>query len=196
MAVTLDWNAARRLAAALVGALALLAGCQLEDDKVRQAIEAANEDSKKSYEAILAERGTRTFKVTRAEAYDAVRIGLARLGMTVETQDPVLGFVNVYAPAPRPLTQEEWNRAAEADLPRLRKLVCPIVGEFACSFIKFEPEGLQVTLSGTVVSVPEGTAISFTARMREIAPPKSGWPRREYLPPTAVRYGLDKMWAE
>jgi hypothetical protein len=51
-------------------------------------------------------------------------------------------------------------------------------------------------ISGTVVEVPAGTEISFTARMREIAPPESGFPRREYLPPTAVRMGLDKMWAE
>jgi len=32
--------------------------------------------------------------------------------------------------------------------------------------------------------------------MREIAPPQSGMPRREYLPPSAVRMGLDKIWSE
>jgi hypothetical protein len=32
--------------------------------------------------------------------------------------------------------------------------------------------------------------------MREVAPPKSGMPRREYLPPSAVRMGLDKIWTE
>ena len=33
-------------------------------------------------------------------------------------------------------------------------------------------------------------------RMREYAPPKSGVPRREYPPPTAVHMGLEKMWRE
>jgi hypothetical protein len=32
-------------------------------------------------------------------------------------------------------------------------------------------------------------------RMREVAAPKSGLPRREYPPPTALRAGLDKIWA-
>jgi hypothetical protein len=115
--------------------------------------------------------------------------------MTVEAQDPGLGFVNVYAPAPRPLDLEEWRRAADADLPRMREIIRPHVGLLS-QFIRFEPEGLEVVISGTVVAVPAGTEISFTARMREIAPPKSGIPRREYLPPTAVRHGLDKIWAE
>jgi hypothetical protein len=33
--------------------------------------------------------------------------------------------------------------------------------------------------------------------MREVTPPGSAdYPRREYLPPTAVRMALDKMWTE
>jgi hypothetical protein len=31
-------------------------------------------------------------------------------------------------------------------------------------------------------------------RMREVAPPKSGLPRRDYPPPTALKMGLDKLW--
>jgi hypothetical protein len=61
-------------------------------------------------------------------------------------------------------------------------------------FIKFEPEGLETVINATALEVPEGTEISFTVRLREVAPPKSGYPRREYLPPTAVRMGLDKIW--
>jgi len=147
------------------------------------------------YEAILAAKGTRVYKVTRAEAYDAVRVSLARLGMIVEAQDPVLGYVNVYAPAPRPLSVEEWQQAAAADLPRTREIIGPHVGIYR-HFFNFEATGLETVISGTVVQGPAGTEISFTARMRETAPPQSGFPRREYLPPTAVRMGLDKMWTE
>ena len=184
----------RALTALLAGLAVLAAGCATQEE-LRTAVNEVNKHFRTEYEAILAEKGTRTFKVDRTEAYDAVRVSLARLGMTVDAQDPALGFVNVYAPAPRPLSLEEWNHAAEADLPRLRTIICPIVGAI-CNFIKFEPEGLEVVISGTVLAVPDGTEISFTARMREIAPPKSGIPRREYLPPTAVRMGLDKMWME
>lgn len=172
----------------------LMAGCVTLEQK-RSAIDDINMVFRAEYEAILAKNGTRVYKVTRAEAYDAVRVSLARLGMTVEAQDPVLGYVNVFAPAPRPLDLKEWEQAAEADLPRTREIIGPHVGIFR-HFFNFEPSGLETVISGTVVEVPAGTEVSFTARMREIAPPQSGFPRREYLPPTAVRMGLDKMWAE
>jgi hypothetical protein len=32
-------------------------------------------------------------------------------------------------------------------------------------------------------------------RMREVAPPKQNLPRRDYPPPTALKIGLDKLWA-
>ena len=175
--------------------LAMLAAGCITDAQKRGAIDDINKAFRVDYEAILAEKGTRVYKVTRAEAYDAVRVSLARLGMIVEAQDPVLGYVNVYAPAPRPLSPEEWARAAEADLPRAREIIGPHVGMYR-HFFNFEATGLETVISGTVVQEPAGTEISFTARMCETAPPQSGFPRREYLPPTAVRMGLDKMWTE
>ena len=174
----------------------VVAGCVIPtQDQKRGAIDDVNKVLRAEYEAILAEKGTKTFNVTRAEAYDAVRVSMARLGMTVEAQDPVLGYVNVYAPAPLPLNQQEWEEAAAADLPRTREIIGPHVGIFR-HFFNFEPKGLESVISGTVVETAAGMEISFTARMREIAPPESGFPRREYLPPAAVRMALDKMWRE
>jgi hypothetical protein len=184
-----------RWVGAFFATVALIAAGCASRDQLRDAITDVNNSFRTDYEAALAEKGTRVLKVDRAEAYTAVRVSLARLGMTVEAQDPALGFVNVYAPAPRPLDLEEWRQAAESDLPRMREVIRPHVGMLS-HFIRFEPEGLEIVISGTVVAVPAGTEISFTARMRETAPPKSGIPRREYLPPTAVRRGLDKIWAE
>lgn len=184
----------RCLSGLCAAAVLFAAGCVTQDQK-RDAINDINKVFRVEYETILAEKGTRVYKVTRAEAYDAVRVSLARLGMIVEAQDSLLGYVNVYAPAPRPLNLEEWAQAAEADLPRTRDIIGPHVGVFR-HFFNFEPKGLEIVISGTVVEVPAGTEISYTARMRETAPPQSGFPRREYLPPTAVRIGLDKMWAE
>lgn len=174
----------------------IVAGCVAPTlDQRRDAVNSINKAFREDYETILARDGTRLYKVSRAEGYDAVRVSMARLGMTVESQDPVLGYVNVYAPAPLPLNQQEWAEAAAADLPRTREIIGPHVGIFR-HFFNFEPRGLESVISGTVVEVAGGTEISFTARMREIAPPESGFPRREYLPPTAVRMALRKMWAE
>lgn len=195
MAMTVFVDLGRRSLATCCAAFAMLvAGCVTQGE-IRDAINDINKAFRTDYEAILAEVGTRVYKVSKAEAYDAVRVSMARLGMTVEAQDPVLGYVNVYAAAPRPLDLEEWKRAAEADILRTRAIIRPHLGLLS-HFFNFEPEGLESVISGTVVEVPGGTEISFTARMRETAPPKSGIPRREYLPPSAVRAGLNKIWTE
>jgi hypothetical protein len=187
-------NVSCRWLAGWCAAIALLvAGCVTTEDK-RAAVESINKAFRADYEAILAKDGTRVFNVTRTDAYHAVRVSLAGLGMTVEAQDPVLGYVNVYAGAPLPLNNDEWERAAAADLPRTREIIGPHVGLFR-HFFNFDPKGLETVISATIVEVPAGTEISFTARMREVAPPESDFPRREYLPPTAVRMALDKMWA-
>ena len=195
MAIRRHLTSSRRRIAWCITVMAVLAAGCASKEQVRDATHDVNAAFRAEYETILATNGTRVFNVSRAEAYDAVRVAMARLGMIVEAQDPVLGFVNVYAAAPRPLNLEEWRQAADADLPKLREVARPHVG-LAAGFIRFEPEGLQIVINATVLEGAAGSEISLTMRMREVAPPPSGFPRREYAPPTAVRIGLDKIWAE
>ena len=75
----------------------------------------------------------------------------------------------------------------------MREIARPYVG-MASEFISFEPEGLLVVINATVLKVPAGSEVSLTVRLREVAPPRSGIPRREYISPTAVRMGLNKIW--
>lgn len=175
--------------------LALLAaGCVTQAEK-RDATLAVNREFQVEYERILAEKGVRTYKVKRTEAFVALHAALSRLGMRVESQEPEVGYLAVYAPAPVPLNAAEWQQAAQADLPRIRAIARPHIG-MAAEFISFEPEGLHTVINATTVDAPGGTEVSLTMRMREVAPPKSGMPRREYPPPTAVRMGLDKIWGQ
>ena len=183
---------ARGLALALIALLA--AGCATED-QIRGALTDVNHEFRLQYEAILAENGTRVYKVKRQEAFHAMRIALTRLAMRMRNQEPDLGYVNVYAPAPIPLSPDEWRQAAERDTPKLREIAKKHVGVLAY-FVKFEPEGLEIVINATAIEVAAGTEVSLTMRMREVAPPPSGMPRREYPPPSAVRVGLDKIWKE
>lgn len=184
-----------RRCAPFCAALALAAGGCASEQQVHDAISAVNRAFRADYERVLADKGTRTFEVRRAEAFVALRAAMSRLGMRLVQQDPDLGYLNADASAPRPLSAEDWRRAAEADLPRMREIAAQHVGIVA-QFISFEPEGLEVVINGTTVEVSRGTEVSLTMRLREVAPPKSGMPRREYPPPTAVRLGLDRIWAE
>lgn len=175
--------------------VALLATGCATDEQIRGALIDVNNEFRQQYERILAENGTRVYKVKRQEAFNATRIALARLAMRIGGQSEELGYLNVFAPAPVPLSPDEWRQAADRDLPKLRELAKKHVGLMAY-FVKFEPEGLEIVINTTTIEVPAGTEVSLTMRMREIAPPPSGMPRREYPPPSAVRMGLDKIWRE
>jgi hypothetical protein len=178
---------------ALGAATALLAaGCVGDQQKV-SAIHAVNEGFRVEYEKLLAERGTHVVPQKRNDAFLAMRVTLAGLGLRTEQQDVSLGHLAVAGKAPLPLSDEEWRSASEADLPLLQKLIQPSVGVVS-NFVKFEPQGLEVVINASFVEVPSGTAVALTVRLREIAPPKSGWPRREYVAPHILSVGLEKIF--
>ena len=182
----------QRLAVCGLGIGVVLAGCAMSDARKIDAITAVNQGFRIEYEKILVERGTRTYPMAVGEAFTGMRVTLAGLGMTTERQDLALGYLAVAGAAPLPLTDGEWQAAAQADLPLLRRLIEPHVG-LAASFVQFEPQGLDVVISATFAEVARGTEVSMTVRLRETAAPRSGWPRREYVLPSAVRTGLDKI---
>jgi len=182
-----------RAGIALVAVLAL-AGCVTQETR-RDAVEEINRAFRAEYEAVLGKRGTRVVAAPHAEVFDATRAMLVRLGLTVRQQSPGLGLLTADALAPRPLSREEWERASVADLPKARELLARHVGALANLFT-FEPEGLSIVINANVLETPGGTEVAFAMRMREVDAPKSGMPRREYPPPTAVAIGIDKLWDE
>lgn len=181
------------MAAALLAVLS--AGCTTQD-KVRDAINEVNTVFRGQYESILALKGTRVFAVNKDAAFPGVRAAMFQLGMHVESQDAGLGYVSFAAPAPRPLNMQEWREVAQADLPMMREIAARHVGLIPSWFISFEPEGLEIVINATVIPVAAGSEISLTARMRQVTPPPSGIPRREYAPPTGVHKAIDKLWVQ
>ena len=170
----------------------ILAACVSQETK-RDAINAINAEFRADYEAGLARDGTRTFKQPPGTTFDAVNAALTRLGMVIEKRSPEIGFIAAEAPAPLPLDRSEWDRAAKVDLPKARAILARHIGPLAELF-NFEPEGLDIVITATVIETTGGSEVSFTMRMREISPPKQDLPRREYPPPTAAKMGLDKIW--
>jgi hypothetical protein len=179
------------LAAAAVAATGWLTGCAGDQQKI-DAIAAVNQGFRAEYEKLLAQRGSRVVPQRRDEVFVAMRVALAGLGLRTEQQDSTLGHLAVAGPAPLPLTAQEWAAASRVDLPLLQRLIEPHVGIVA-QFVHFEPQGLEVVIHATVLAVPAGTEVSLTVRLREVAPPRSGWPRREYVSPHVLEAGLDKI---
>lgn len=173
----------------------LISGCVSIQDK-RDAITAVNLEFRKEYERTLLEDGTRVYAIEPYVAMQAMQRILQQMGMRVETQDSTLGVARFAAKAPTPLTGEDWRQTSEADLPKLKDLVRPYIGWIATKFVRFEPEGLEIVITVTALGLASGTEVSLTMRMREIEPPQSGLPRRDYPPPTGLRIGLTKIWDE
>lgn len=180
---------------ALWAAVALAAGCALSPQQKRDAINSLNAAFRVEYERILAKEGTRTFKTDRKTAIAAAQAAMMRLQMRLEDESPSLGFMSFSAPAPLPLTPEEWERVNEADLPRARAVLRPHVGWMADHF-RFEPKGLDIIVNATVTESGGASTVSLTMRMREVTPLDLELPRRDYPPPTAVSMGIDKIWRE
>jgi hypothetical protein len=183
-----------RLAFAL--ALAAVAGCApLSQQQKRDAINSLNAAFRVEYERVLAAEGTRTFKVDRKTAVAAAQAAMTRLKMRLDDEVPAIGFMSFSAPAPLPLTPEEWDRVNDADLPKARAVLRPHVGWMADHF-RFEPKGLDIVVNVTVTEARGSSVVSITVRMREVAPADLELPRRDYPPPTGVSMGLDKIWRE
>jgi len=164
-------------------------------NQVNEALTRLNKTFQESYERILDERGSRSDVALRAIAFAALESALRRLGMIVESRDPDAGTLTVAAPAPRPLSADEWRRVVQDDGPMMARILCPTLGEY-CRQIRFEPEDYVIVINATVLGAANNASrISLTTRMREINP-RPGVPRREYPPPTGVRMALDKIWAE
>lgn len=180
-------------AAAMLLALGLLAGCASDQQKI-SAINAVNAGFKAEYERLIGDLATRKVNLPRREALVAMRVTLSGLGLHTEAQDPDLGLLVCAGPAPRPLSDAEWKQASDIDTPLLRRLIEPHVG-LASNLVQFEPQGLDVLISTTVIGQGNGSEVTLTVRLRETAPPRSGWPRREYVSPNVLRAGLDKIWA-
>jgi hypothetical protein len=125
-----------------------------------------------------------------------VRAAMSQLGMRMDGQDADLGYLNFSAPAPLPLNMQEWGEVARADLPLMRDIAARHVGLIPSWFVSFEPQGLEIVINATVVQLGADSEVSLTMRMRQVTPPPSGMPRREYAPPTGVHKGLDKIWGQ
>ncbi len=111
-----------------VALLAMLAAGCASDDQIRDTITDVNREFQGAYERVLAEKGSRTYRVAPKVAFAAMAVVLQRVGMHIDDQVPELGYLNVSAAAPAPLNSREWRRAASADLPKLRRARAAEIG--------------------------------------------------------------------
>jgi hypothetical protein len=175
-----------------LAAVAIVAGCVSQETK-RDAINDVNAAFQAEYEATLEKNGSHVVSANPGEAFDAVYAAVVKLGFVVHQQSRDPYVIGAEAPAPSPLTRSEFERAAAIDLPKAKEVLRRHLGTLADLF-HFDTDGLDTVMTATIIGVRGGSEISFTMRMREVAPAKSDLPRRDYPPPNVLRSGLDKTW--
>lgn len=141
----------------------------------------------------LLKEGRRTFDVTLQQAFAAVQTSVQRLGMVIEKQDVQTGFMLVTAPAPAPLTGDEWAVVQETDTPKMRTIIEDEIG--ALSWLaKLDPSNRDILANVFVTDKTEGVEVTIGFRIQD-SNPTTGRAKRMQAPPTAVRIGIRKFWS-
>jgi hypothetical protein len=141
---------------------------------------------------ILERDGRRLFKVSKQQAFEAAQLTVRRLGMVVEEQNYATGFLLASAPAPNPLTMEEWAEVQQHDTEEFRHIIAGELGILNL-LATLDPSGKDV-LGNVFVTEKEGEVeVSIGLRLRSTTATKDRVKRLQ-APPTAVRMGLRKFW--
>ena len=150
-------------------------------------------DWKKENDGTFESGGRRMVDIDWYDAFLAVQAAFRRLGMVVEQQDLDTGFIFATAPAPVPLTAEEWRQVQDADTSEMRTIIQPEVG-LAGWFATLDPSGKDVLVNAFLTDRPEGVEIALGMRLLLDKKMEDGRAKRTQAPPTAVRIGLEKFW--
>lgn len=151
-------------------------------------------DWKKENDRAFERAGRRMVDIDRYDAFLAVLAAFRRIGMVVEQQDLDTGFIFATAPAPVPLTAEEWRRVQDADTSEMQAIIQPDVG-LASWFATLDPSGKDVLVNAFLTDRPEGIEIALGMRLLLGKKMENGRAKRTQAPPTAVRIGLGKFWS-
>ncbi|HUH67107.1 MAG TPA: caspase family protein [Syntrophales bacterium] len=141
---------------------------------------------------ILESDGRRQFKATKQQAFEATQLTARRLGMVVDEQNFTTGYMLVSAPAPTPLTMEEWAEVQKKDTEKFQSIIAQDIGAISY-FATLDPSGKDV-VGNFFISEKEGLVeVSIGLRLRSTKPTADKL-RRLQAPPTAVRMGVQKFW--
>jgi hypothetical protein len=141
---------------------------------------------------LLETDGKRMFKASKQQAFESAQLALRRLGMVVEEQNYATGYLLATAPAPIPLTMEEWAEVQQKDTEGFRDILAQEMGLLAL-FATLDPAGKDVLGNIFVNERGAEVEVSIGLRLRSTVS-SSDRVKRLQAPPTAVRMGLRKFW--
>ncbi len=180
--------------AAIVAAMLSLAGCGITIEENNRAIMAIDSEWASENHTIFENEARRNYAVDSDVAFTALNATFVKLSLQVRQRDRQSGALVGRAVAPRPLSDAEWNAVSELELPRVKEVVSREVGPVAGMLVTLAPSQYFLQFAASVTGDETRAQIAFTGRMASIAPIR-GYYYNEFMPPEALRRGVEKMWA-
>lgn len=153
--------------------------------------------------AVLRDQGARVYQADPAVLQAAMADSLRALGMTVEEISPGTGpgpgIVSASAIGPVPLSEADWDHAAEVETPRMQRVAAETIGPLSGALAYLDPSSYRIFFSATQQlqeGPSQGVQVTLAARMGYVGSAMDGarWPT--VLPPQALRAGAATVWAE
>lgn len=113
--------------------------------------------------------------------------------MFIEQQDIASGYLQGSAPAPTPLSKQEWGLVEQSDNPSLQAIATQELGAIGSQFT-LDPEPYDVLLNVFVSEIPQGATVSLELRIKNRTVQMYKTAYSSEPPPTAVRIGVEKFW--
>ncbi len=178
---------------AVTSLVLLTSACGLFTANYNQAILKIESAWMQSNTRILESDGRRLFKASKQQAFEATQLTVRRLGMVIEEQNYETGFLLASAPAPTPLTMQEWAEVQQRDTDEFQTIIAEEMGTLAL-FATLDPSGKDVLGNVFVTEKETEVEVSIGLRLRNTKT-TADRVRRLQAPPTAVRMGLRKFWS-
>jgi len=170
----------------------LCAGCAGQISQLQRGANILDDTWKVANDNLNKTLGTREYKISKKEAFNAMVITLTELGFIIENQDYETGFILAKGHAPAPLTNSEGEAVKEIEEPKLRALLAPEIGEFSanCFFIGLNYYDNIVNVH--MLERPKDLQISLRSLYQYKG--DTTWIHSQHGPPTALEHSIKKIW--
>lgn len=174
--------------ASIAAAAVLLAACSTAD--IRQAVRDIDDIWGQQNGSYLATEGRRIVDATPYQALVALERTARQLGFRIDWGGPESGQFQASAPAPLPLSQQEWQRVEREDTPKAQAIAARSVGPLSLAF-SFNVKDVYVVANVRASEIEDvGTEVTVDLGLR--VPPDLV--SSTEVPPTATQIGIRKLW--
>ena len=171
----------------------LCAGCVGQISQVERGMNILNDTWKVANDNLNKTLGTREYKISKKEAFNAMVITLTELGFIIENQDYETGFILAKGHSPAPLTNSEGQAIVDIEEPKMRALLAPEIGELSANCFILSLNHFYNIINVLMLERSKDLQISLRSQYQfkgDIPVIASG----QQGPPTALEHGIKKIW--